>query len=187
MRRIIFLALLTTASCSGDSRSASDEAPRANRADTRAQDGVPTDASPAKAPMQVPQARPSGSVVHTEFQSNDAKATSEFLAALFGIAAHESATPAGPLYGFEVANQPSFAVRNAADHEGGPGTTAYFETTDLEATLEKAERNGAKVIVPKMPFAGKGHIAWVEAPGGVRMAFLQHDPNVEPALGAAHP
>jgi hypothetical protein len=123
--------------------------------------------------------RPPGTVVHTEFQSEDAQGTRDFLAKMFDMTPRESSTPAGPLYSFEGADQTGFAVRDAASHEGGPGTTAYFHATDLDATLARAERLGAKVIVPKMPFEGKGYIAWIEVPGGVRMAFLQPDASVE--------
>lgn len=139
------------------------------------------DAAPAvpSAPPPAERAGPTIRVVHTEFQSADAKATNAFLGALFGRDGKESPTPAGPLYEFAAAAGTSFAVRNAADHEGGPGTTVYFETDDLDASFAKATKLGAKIIVPRMTFAGKGHIGWVEAPGGVRMAFLQRIEGVE--------
>ena len=131
-------------------------------------------------------AAPTAHIIHTEFQSTDAAATTDFLAAMFDIPATESTTPiSGPLYEFTVSEEDSLLVRTAAAHEAGAGTTVYFETDDLDDSLAEAVGHGATVVVPKMTFGGKGHIGWVEAPGGVYMAFLERSAEVDTTGDAA--
>lgn len=117
-------------------------------------------------------------IIHAGLQSTDAKATSDFLVAMFGLPVSEADTPAGPLFDLQADAEQTLAVRNEADHERAPGTTVYFEVDDIDAVLDEAEGSGARGIVPKMTCAGRGYIGWVEAPGSVYMAFLQVDPSV---------
>ena len=117
-------------------------------------------------------------IVHAEFQSTDAKATNDFLVAMFDLSSSEEALPSGPLYTLQVEAERTLAVRDKAEHERAPGTTVYFEVDDIHAALTKARGHGAVMMVPKMTYAGRGYIAWVEAPGSVYMAFLQVDSSV---------
>ena len=124
-------------------------------------------------------------ILHTEFQSNNAEATSDFLTAMLGLPARQEATQIGPLFTLQADAETTLSVRTKQDHERAPGTTVYFETEDVSSSLLRAEALGATVIVPKMTFAGRGYIGWVEAPGSVYMAFLQVDASVSTTGEAA--
>jgi len=51
------------------------------------------------------------------------------------------------------------------------GTLIYFTAPDFEETMQRAEENGGKVLVPKTAIGEHGYIAWLEDTEGNRIAI----------------
>ena len=107
-------------------------------------------------------------IVHLEFRSFDFARTSAFYAKVFDWQTQQNASatymkhdagegggPEGPSAGW---------VRAAVSQ--APGPLAYVVVDDLAATLVEVERNGGRVLVPKLPFAGGGEVALFADPDG---------------------
>ena len=56
--------------------------------------------------------------------------------------------------------------------EAGEWVTFYVQVDDLEATLERAERKGAKVTMPPTPIPTGARIAQVDDPEGHRIVLI---------------
>jgi predicted enzyme related to lactoylglutathione lyase len=126
-------------------------------------------------------------IVHLEFRSFDFARTSAFYAKVFDWQTQQNASatymkhdasegggPEGPSAGWVRA-----AVTQA------PGPLAYVVVDDLAATLVEVERNGGRVLVPKMPFAGGGEVALFADPDGNVVGLWVRKGNGPPPKAAA--
>ncbi len=104
-------------------------------------------------------------VVHWEIMGNDAGKTQRFYADLFSwkVSADNQWN-----YGM-VDTETSQGINGAVGADpGGPAVRIYVQVDDLQACLSRAERMGAKVVMPI-----------TEIPGAVTMAlFADPDGNV---------
>ena len=101
-------------------------------------------------------------VVHFEITGKDGPALQQFYGDLFGwnIDANNEWQ-----YGTVVAGEGGINGGIAGDHEGGNRVTIYTAVDDLQAYLDKAERLGAKVLMPPTDM-GIVEIAMFMDPGG---------------------
>jgi predicted enzyme related to lactoylglutathione lyase len=107
-------------------------------------------------------------IAHLEFRSFDFARTSAFYAKVFDWQTQQNAQAtymkhdAGEGGGAEG---PSAGWVRAAVSQA-PGPLVYVVVDDLAATLAEVERQGGRVLVPKLPFAGGGEIALFADPDG---------------------
>jgi len=76
----------------------------------------------------------------------------------------------------KVARGSGTGVRSLEKGES-PSTTSYLTVVDLEASLMAAQKEGARVIVPKTEIPGMGWSAVVHAPGDVPIGLFQAAPG----------
>lgn len=121
---------------------------------------------------------PAGTPVHSEYASNDTAATRKWLTDVFGITFMDMSNDGFEYHTFgDEETGIGGAVRPVVPEEAGPNTTSYLSTTDLDATITKAQDCGANMIVPKTPVPGFGWFAWFMVPGDVVIAAWQNDAN----------
>jgi predicted enzyme related to lactoylglutathione lyase len=102
-------------------------------------------------------------IVHIEFRSAVFSRTAAFYNKALGWQTQQNASgtymkldgPDGPTAGW---------VRSDLVQSAGP--VAYVEVDDLARTLDNVEKAGGRVIVPKLPFAGGGDVAFFADPDG---------------------
>jgi predicted enzyme related to lactoylglutathione lyase len=107
-------------------------------------------------------------IVHLEFRSFDFARTSAFYAKVFDWQTQQNAQATYMKHDADDGSGPEGAsagwVRAAVSQ--APGPLAYVVVDDLAATLAEVERNGGRVLVPKLPFAGGGEVALFADPDG---------------------
>jgi uncharacterized protein len=102
-------------------------------------------------------------ILHIEFASTDFERTAAFYGGLFGWQTQQNA---GATYmKFDGADGPSGGwVR--ADMVQSPGPIPYIAVGDLQATLDKVEKAGGRIIARRMAFPGGGEVGLVADPDG---------------------
>lgn len=105
-------------------------------------------------------------VMHFEIGVKDANAASKFYADLFGwkIDANNPMS-----YGFvdtDSGNQGIGGGVTKPPDDSGPYVTVYVNVEDPKATLDQAEKLGAKTVVPPMQVPGGPEIAMFSDPDG---------------------
>src|SRR5262245_43270468 len=102
----------------------------------------------------------SNRVVHFEIPANDPQALSKFYGEMFGCT-------------FSRASNPMIEYSNCTTGADGPGINGgivkkqnaahpcmnYVDVASIDAAIEKAEKLGAKVALPRIPVPGIGAIA----------------------------
>jgi len=53
----------------------------------------------------------------------------------------------------------------------------YIQVESIEEYLDKAVKNGGKVLMPKMAVPGMGSVAWIADPEGNPQGLIQPDPD----------
>jgi predicted enzyme related to lactoylglutathione lyase len=107
-------------------------------------------------------------IAHLEFRSFDFARTSAFYAKVFDWQTQQNAQAtymkhdAGEGGGAEG---PSAGWVRAALTQA-PGPLVYVVVDDLAATLAEVERQGGRILVPKLAFAGGGEVALFADPDG---------------------
>ena len=106
-------------------------------------------------------------VVHFEIGCKDSKKTQEFYKTLFDW----KITEAGPAAMIDAGGGPTGHI-SALGHEPHQFTHFYIETDDVaaslksvEAYLDRAQKLGAKTLVPPVPIP-TGTFAWLQDPEG---------------------
>jgi uncharacterized protein len=133
----------------------------------------------------------SHTVVHFEIPADQPERAVEFYRELFGWKVEHMG---GPMDYWLVQTVPSDAQGRPTEPgvNGGlmrrmtPGQTPvnYISVENVDQFARKAERLGAKVVMPKMPVPGMGWFAQLTDTEGNIFAIWQHDPaaaEAEPA------
>lgn len=133
----------------------------------------------------------SHTVVHFEIPADQPERAVEFYRELFGWKVEHMG---GPMDYWLVQTVPSDAEGRPTEPgvNGGlmrrmmPGQTPvnYISVENVDEFARKAERLGAKVVVPKMPVPGMGWFVQLTDTEGNTFAIWQHDPaaaELEPA------
>ena len=103
--------------------------------------------------------------MHFEIGAKDYKKAIEFYAKVFDWSYDEHE---GMQYGMVAAQgKDSIGGGIGALQEGQqPYVTFYVQVDDLQASLDKAEANGGKTVLPPTPIPGIGSCAWLSDPDG---------------------
>ena len=110
---------------------------------------------------------------HVEYASKDPAATRQFLENVLGF--HFDVMEAMGGYGMrndKVKQGSGTGVRSLEKGEF-PTTIAYLTVPDLEAALKAAQKEGARVILPKTEIPQMGWHAVVRAPGELQIGLFQ--------------
>jgi predicted enzyme related to lactoylglutathione lyase len=115
-----------------------------------------------------------GALNWNELISTDAAAAENFYTKLFGWNAETNQMPSGPYTVFK--NGDRFVgglMAQPPDMKGAPSMWAtYFNVTDVDTSITKATRLGAKTLVPAMDIPGVGRFAWLSDPQGAAFAVM---------------
>jgi len=136
----------------------------------------------------------SHTVVHFEIPADDPERAAKFYRELFGWdIKHLEAAGAGGIDYWTVQTVPTTeGLPTGPGVNGGlmrrmmPGQTPvnYISVEKVDEFARKAERLGAKLVVPKMPVPGMGWFSQLTDTEGNIFAIWQHDPaaaEAEPA------
>ena len=133
----------------------------------------------------------SHTVVHFEIPADQPERAVEFYRELFGWKVEHMG---GPMDYWLLQTVPSDAEGRPTEPgvNGGlmrrmmPGQTPvnYISVENVDEFARKAERLGAKVVVPKMPVPGMGWFAQLTDTEGNIFAIWQHDPAAAEAAPA---
>jgi hypothetical protein len=63
--------------------------------------------------------------------------------------------------------------------DGQPRTVNTLEVDDLDAMMNHVNETGGQIVVPKMPVAGIGWLAYATDPGGNIFGMYKNDPNAK--------
>ena len=127
-------------------------------------------------------------VVHFEIPADQPERAVKFYQELFGWEIqHYKGTAGGGIDYWMVRTVPTDAEGRPSRPgvNGGimgrmfPGQAPvnYISVPDVNEFVQKAERLGAKVLMPKMPVPGMGWFAQLNDPEGNVLAIWEHDPS----------
>jgi predicted enzyme related to lactoylglutathione lyase len=127
-------------------------------------------------------AGPSAPIVHIEFASADFARTASFYGELFGWQTQQNASAS--YMKFDGVDGASGGwVR--ADMVQSPGPIPYLQVSDLQATIDKVEKAGGRVIARRLPFPGGGEVGLVADPdGNVLGLWMRKKPDGKPEPAA---
>ena len=114
---------------------------------------------------------------HVEYASKNPAATRKFLEKVLGF--HFDVMEAMGGYGMrndKVTRGSGTGVRPLQQGES-PTTIAYLTVMNIEESLKSAQKEGARVIVPKTEIPDMGWSAVVHAPGDVPIGLFQAKPG----------
>ncbi len=114
---------------------------------------------------------------HVEYASKNPEATRKFLEKVLGF--HFDVMEAMGGYGMrndKVARGSGTGVRGLEKGEM-PVTIAYLTVANLEESLKTAQKEGARVILPKTEIPQMGWHAVIHAPGDVPIGLFQGRPG----------
>jgi predicted enzyme related to lactoylglutathione lyase len=124
-------------------------------------------------------------IVHIEFASSDFARTATFYGELFGWQTQQNASAS--YMKFDGADGASGGwVR--ADMVQSAGPIPYLQVGDLQATIDKVEKAGGRIIARRLPFAGGGEVGLVADPDGNVLGLWMRkkgDAKVEPKAAPA--
>jgi len=111
-----------------------------------------------------------------DLNTTDAAGGKAFYTALFGWTFEDQPTGMGVDYTMFFLNGKSVAALSPMmpdmQEQGVPPTwNSYITVDDLEATTEKAEQAGAKVVMPPMDVLDAGRMSMIQDPTGGHVAF----------------
>jgi predicted enzyme related to lactoylglutathione lyase len=112
-----------------------------------------------------------GSIVHVEFHVKDPKKVEKFYGSLFGW--KFEAVPGMNYSLFQAPSGPGGGVGTLEPGNWQMGITNYIGVNSVEEYVNKIEKAGGKIIMPKAEVPGQGWFAVFEDPSGTRMALWQ--------------
>jgi uncharacterized protein len=114
---------------------------------------------------------------HVEYASSDPAATRKFLEKTLGFHFQVMEEMGG--YGLRTDKTEHGAGTGVRLVEKGesPGTIAYITVKNLDESLIEVQKEGAKVVVPKVEVPGLGWHAVVHAPGNFLLGLYQMGPR----------
>ncbi len=102
-------------------------------------------------------------VVHFEIGGTNTEASAEFYGSLFGWSTRQ----VGPALMINTGSPEGIQGHfTALGHEPHHYTIFYVQVEDINASLQKAEQLGGKVVVPKVDVPNYGSFAWFSDPDG---------------------
>ncbi len=112
----------------------------------------------------------SGDIFHVEIKSTDPERTRAFMSDVFGWSFDSTPHP-----DFHLLETPGGGEGHIgpAGEEGG-SVTSYVLVADLNATAERIETVGGRIVAPAAEAPGQGRYLWFEAPGGERMVAWEN-------------
>jgi predicted enzyme related to lactoylglutathione lyase len=116
-----------------------------------------------------------GSMCWHDLYTNDLEATHSFLTAMFSLHTTELDVPGMRIVLFsqlETSTRHEFALMRLPLPEHPPGAQPFFAVSDANATLEKAQALGARVICPPTD-AGAGRFAHFQDPEGATFGIFE--------------
>lgn len=96
-------------------------------------------------------------IVHIEFSSKDFEESGKFYSQLFGWKVQQM--PEMNYATFEAEGGPGGGFNPVSEEYPAGTVMVYIETDDIDATLAKAEKLGAKTLVPKTEIPETGWFA----------------------------
>ena len=119
-------------------------------------------------------------VVHFEIPADDTTRAREFWGEMFGVEFQSYGEGPVEYHMFDNGDKTGGGLMPRT--EGRDGLTIYFNTEDLDATLDKVRKLGGTVETEKMPVPGMGWFAPVKDTEGNQFSFWQADESApEPA------
>ncbi|WP_331767076.1 VOC family protein [Embleya sp. NBC_00896] len=123
-----------------------------------------------------------GSLAWAELHSGDLNAALSFYGTLFGWRAQEFEMPGMKYTVLSTAEgkqeDASFGGVVTAREGQEPGWIPYFEVTDPDDVVSRAQGNGGSVVMPAADVPDVGRLAWLTDPFGATFAIIK---SVEPA------
>jgi predicted enzyme related to lactoylglutathione lyase len=117
-----------------------------------------------------------GKVVHFELPAADASRAKTFWHGVFGWDFGDSGMPGIEYYMVRTGEDQGGAVYPSAD-TAGTGTIVYFDTDDIDATIEKVRQGGGS-SGDKMPIPQVGWFAHCKDTEGNSFSLFQSDESV---------
>lgn len=106
---------------------------------------------------------PNNSIVHHDYFSTDPKATKAFMEQMFGWKFS--------MFGedYHMFEGPDGTSGGIAEPQPGmaPGNLNYVQVANLDETVKKAEKAGAKILMARQEVPGMGALGVFLMPGGV--------------------
>jgi len=110
-------------------------------------------------------------IVHIEISADDHKAAGKFYNDVFGWKVTDMPEMNYTL--FEHAEGQGGGFNPVSDQSPAGTVTVYIQADDIEATLEKIEANGGKVLMPKSEIPNTGWFALFSDTTGNTMALYK--------------
>lgn len=111
-------------------------------------------------------------VVHFEIVAEDPQKMSKFYGDLFGWNINQWGTEE---YWLVQTGEGPGIDGGIVRSKGKPLTVNTIDVPNLEEYIEKAEKNGGKIAVPKMAIPGVGYLAYCMDPEGTVFGLMQSD------------
>lgn len=124
---------------------------------------------------------PQGLFCWADVASTDIAKTEDFLSGLMGWRVEHAPTDAGPDYTLFYLGDDAVAggMPSYGDSDEEQSFWAnYIAVDDLDVTVEKAKKLGAKVIMPSMKVMDAGHMAGIQDPTGAVVMFWQANNHI---------
>ncbi|MEA3203077.1 MAG: uncharacterized protein QOI63_747 [Thermoplasmata archaeon] len=113
---------------------------------------------------------------HTEFASTEPSATQRFLEKVFHWSFETRRMPQGDYLAFQTPGGGRGGIRPTQAGDA-PSTTNYVIVDDLDATIQKVQKAGGQVVLPRVDVPGMGSFFWFKVPGGPVLAGWQDAPG----------
>lgn len=111
----------------------------------------------------------SHNIVHVEIPSADPKTSAKFYEDLFGWKAEH--VEAMDYHMYSAAEGPGGGYPKIDENNKAGEVLIHVSTDDIETTLTKAEKMGAKTVVPKSEIPGMGWFAIFVDPSGNKIGI----------------
>ena len=108
---------------------------------------------------------------HFELMSGDPAKAKAFYGSVFGWEFDEKSMPGYTI--IQTGQDPTGGLFPSPGKTSGACMNAYFQVSDIDATLGRAKQGGAKVLVPKTAIPGLGHFAMFADPEGIAIGLME--------------
>ena len=115
------------------------------------------------------------SFAFTEMASEDPSATRRFLQRAFRWQFRSVPMPEGEYLSFDIPGGGRGGIRRTRPTES-PSSLSYVRVEDLARALERVEKAGGTVVLPRVDVPGMGSFFWFRVPGGPILACWQDAP-----------
>jgi predicted enzyme related to lactoylglutathione lyase len=112
-----------------------------------------------------------------ELMTPDPKRAIEFYTQLFGYGTQDFPIERGTYTVLTHKGEQAAGIMSSPQAEMPAAWTPYFRVADADATLEKATRLGAAVMMPVTETEDVGRFSWITDPQGAVVAFIQPAPR----------